>query len=116
MKTLNPIKFVSSAVENLTLYRAEIEAAEDYECAKAVGEGMFGYLHGLNTILSAMTCEENREFTEDMVRVLENWQVRAYRALVDKARETQQPKNTIQTLLYLLDTHTAPRSKRRAQS
>ncbi len=107
MKSLNPIRFLSSVVENLTLYRAEIETAEDYECAKAVGEGMLGYIHGLNTTLSAMPGEEDREFTEGVVRVLAKWQVRAYQALVDKARETQQPEDTVQKLLRLRDEHRA---------
>lgn len=103
MKALNTMKFISNAIENLTGYKAAIEAAETYEDAKNVARKMMGYIDCLETVTNTMICEENNDFTPDLCDVLEGWMHKMYQALICKAEETHQPHDTIFTLCQTRD-------------
>jgi len=105
MKSLNPIKFVSNAVEDLARYQAQIEAAETFKNAEVVSKAMYGYLDCLDAFTDTMAGEENLDFTSALGETLEDWRTKMYQALVIKAHETQQPEDVIRKLLHLRDEH-----------
>ena len=90
MKSLNAMKFVSNAIEELTKYNAAIDAAETFDAAKNIARKMMGYIDGLTTFLNTMICFENNDFTGEFGEVLEGWMHKTYQALVNKAIETKQ--------------------------
>ena len=103
MKSLNTLKFISNAIEELTKYNEAIAAAETYEDSKNVARKMMGYIDGLTTFLHTMMCVENNDFTGDFSEVLDGWMHKMYQSLVNKADETKQGHDVMWALLKKRD-------------
>lgn len=103
MKSLNTLKFISNAIEELTKYNEAIAAAETYEDSKNVARKMMGYIDGLTTFLHTMMCVENNDFTGDFSEVLDGWMHKMYQSLVNKADETKQGHAVMWALLKKRD-------------
>lgn len=106
MKSLNTIKFVSNAIEELTKYNEAIAAAKTFEDAKNKARMMMGYIDALTTFLNTMICMENNDFTGDFSEVLDGWMHKMYQTLVDKAVETNQDKDIVWKFLVKRDEYT----------
>lgn len=105
MATMNGMKFVSNAVEELVYYKRKIEGSESYEDAENNARFMIGYMGCMTTVLSTMIYEENDEFTEDFDAIIDNWMWKMYQELINKAYETKQPHEKIAKLFKLRDDH-----------
>lgn len=103
MKALNTMVFVSNMVENLVKTENGIKDAGTYENAKSRSNYMLGYIDALITFNNTMLCLENNDFTGDFDDVIYNWKKRVYQALADKAIETKQEKEIIQSILQKRD-------------
>lgn len=103
MKSLNTMKFMSNAIENLTEYKTAIAAAETFKDAQKQALAMMGYIDCLTTFLNTMICVENNDFTGDFGELLDDWMHKLYQELAIKADETKQPSEVILKLLNKRD-------------
>lgn len=107
MKALNTLIFIRNATESFNRLIRDIKDAADYETARIKASAAEGFIDGLDVLVCSMVCEENRHFTEDADELLSGMSVEIYRALLKKARDTQQDSETIraikQELVEMLD-------------
>ena len=99
MKSLNTMKFISNAIEDLCNYVNAIKQAETYEHATYIGGKTLGYIDAHITFLNSMICEENNDFTQEYDEVVDRWIVKVYQAVLEKAIETKQSEETIDRLI-----------------
>lgn len=103
MKALNTMKYMSNLIETLTEYKARIELAETYEAAKTTAYKMFGYIDCMTTFLNTMICKENNDFTAELDEVIDEWMVKVYQTMIDKANETEQSDDLVWKLCEARD-------------
>lgn len=103
MKALHTLRFVNNATVELTKYENRITSSETYEKAKDAARQMLGYIDCLITFNNTMICVENNDFTGDFDEVINDWTVRVYQLLIDKAVETKQDHDVVWTLLRKRD-------------
>lgn len=87
MKEINIFKFVANASEELTKYSTAISEAPTYECARQIGNRMLGYIDCMITLSNGMICKENNEITPMLDELEQEWIVKTYQAMINKAFE-----------------------------
>lgn len=107
MKGINVIKFVANASEELTKYEIRIEEAQTYEEAKQIGYQMMGYINCMITMSNGMICKENNGITAMLDEVEQEWIVKTYQAMIDKATELNVDNEIIWKLLQKRDEYRA---------
>lgn len=103
MKEINIFKFVSNASAELTKYEMEINKAPTYECARQIGNKMLGYIDCMITLSNGMICFENNGITEMLDEVEQEWIVKTYQAMIDKANEQNVDNEIIWNLMEKRD-------------
>jgi len=103
MKNVNIFKFVANASEELTKYDTAIHEAPTYEAARQIGNRMLGYIDCMITFSNSMICMENNPITADLDEVEQEWIVKAYQAMIDKANELNVGEEIIWKLLEKRD-------------
>ena len=107
MKEINVIKFVANASEELTKYSTAISEAPTYECARQIGNRMLGYIDCMITLSNGMICKENNGITVMLDEVEQEWIVKTYQAMIDKADELKVDNEIIWKLLEKRDEYRA---------
>lgn len=72
MKSLNTLKFISNAIEELTKYNEAIAVAETYEDSKNVARKMIGYDVGINIYSFWRREDAERSIKDDVQTELVN--------------------------------------------
>lgn len=85
MKKLNTVKFIAEATRGFDSWVKSIDGAEDLEEARKRGNAAIGYIDCMTVFLNTMIDKENNDFTEELDEMLEEWTVKVYNHMADKA-------------------------------
>lgn len=107
MKEINIFKFVANASEELTKYEIRIGEAPTYEAARQIGNQMLGYIDCMITLSNSMICMENNEITPLLDEMEQEWIVKTYQAMIDRATELEAGNEIIWNLMVRRDEFTA---------
>ena len=107
MKVINIFKFVANASEELTKYELKIGEAPTYEAARQIGNRMIGYIDCMITLSNGMICMENNEITPMLDELEQEWIVKTYQAMIDRATELEVDNEIIWNLMVRRDEYRA---------